>query len=147
LTRKVLEAAAASGIPVGFYGGSPTVLAALLDVVRRRFPGIQIGFAEAPPFRRLTPDEDERVTAAIRNSGVRILFVGLGSPKQDRWMHGHTARLPAVMLGVGAAFDFLSGAKAQAPLWMQCNGLEWAFRLGTEPRRLWRRYLSQHPSL
>jgi N-acetylglucosaminyldiphosphoundecaprenol N-acetyl-beta-D-mannosaminyltransferase len=82
---------------------------------------------------------------AIRNSGARIVLVGLGSPKQDRWMHAHRDRIPAVMLGVGAAFDFLAGVKPQAPAWMQQNGLEWAFRLATEPRRLWRRYLKQNP--
>ena len=76
---------------------------------------------------------------------MRILFVGLGSPKQDRWMHAHQDRVPAVMLGVGAAFDFLAGAKPQAPRWMRSSGLEWAFRLASEPRRLWRRYLTQNP--
>jgi N-acetylglucosaminyldiphosphoundecaprenol N-acetyl-beta-D-mannosaminyltransferase len=82
---------------------------------------------------------------AIREAGVRMLFVGLGSPKQDCWMHAHKDRVQAVMLGVGAAFDFLAGAKPQAPRWMQSSGLEWAFRLATEPRRLWRRYLTQNP--
>jgi len=85
------------------------------------------------------------VVEEIREAGVRILFVGLGTPKQDRWMHSHRGRIPAVMLGVGAAFDFLTGAKPQAPRWMQQNGLEWLFRLCTEPRRLWRRYLIQNP--
>jgi len=145
LMPAVLEAAAAAGIPVGFYGGSEMVLARLLAVVRRRFPAIHIAFAKAPPFRPLTPEEDEHTIAAIQDSGARILFVGLGSPKQDRWMYAHTARIPAVMLGVGAAFDFVAGAKPQAPLWMQRHGLEWSFRLATEPGRLWRRYLKQNP--
>ena len=145
LMPTVLEAAAAARIPVGFYGGSDTVLARLLEVVRRRFPALHIAFAEAPPFRRPTPEEDEHTIAAIQDSGARILFIGLGSPKQDRWMYAHTARISAVMLGVGAAFDFLAGAKPQAPPWMQRSGLEWTFRLATEPRRLWRRYLKQNP--
>ena len=145
LTPKVLEAASAAGVPVGFYGGSETVLPRLLAAVRNRFPALHVAFAEAPPFRPLTPGEDERTIAAIQKSGARILFVGLGSPKQDRWMYAHTARIPAVLLGVGAAFDFLAGAKPQAPRWMQNSGLEWAFRLATEPRRLGRRYLSQNP--
>ena len=101
-----------------------------------------------PRLRRsgeLTAEEDRRTTQAIQDAGVRILFVGLGSPKQDRWMHAHKDRVPAVMLGVGAAFDFLAGAKPQAPRWMQSSGLEWAFRLASEPRRLWRRYLTQNP--
>jgi N-acetylglucosaminyldiphosphoundecaprenol N-acetyl-beta-D-mannosaminyltransferase len=76
---------------------------------------------------------------------VRILFIGLSTPKQERWMYAHRGRVDAVMLGVGAAFDFLAGAKPQAPRWMQKRGLEWLFRLATEPRRLWRRYLGQNP--
>jgi N-acetylglucosaminyldiphosphoundecaprenol N-acetyl-beta-D-mannosaminyltransferase len=115
-------------------------------VVQERFPGLEVAYAEAPPFRPLTEDEGARITEAINQSGARILFVGLGSPKQDRWMHQHRDDVQAVMLGVGAAFDFLAGAKAQAPRWMQSSGLEWAFRLATEPRRLWRRYLKQNPA-
>lgn len=141
----LLEAAAEAGIPVGFYGGTDTVLANLISRVKQRFPQLQVAYAEAPPFRTLTPEEDRRTMLAIREAGVRMLFVGLGSPKQDCWMHAHKDRVQAVMLGVGAAFDFLAGAKPQAPRWMQSSGLEWAFRLATEPRRLWRRYLTQNP--
>jgi N-acetylglucosaminyldiphosphoundecaprenol N-acetyl-beta-D-mannosaminyltransferase len=114
-------------------------------VAAARFPDLRITYAYAPPFRSLTPEEDDEVVRAIRKAGVRILFVGLGSPKQDRWMHAHHGRIAAVMLGVGAAFDFLAGTKPQAPRWMQARGLEWLFRLCTEPRRLWRRYVSQNP--
>jgi N-acetylglucosaminyldiphosphoundecaprenol N-acetyl-beta-D-mannosaminyltransferase len=142
----VLSSAAAEGIEIGFYGGTRQALAKLQDNCRRRFPALKIVYAESPPFRALARDEDERVRAAIENSGARILFVGLGSPKQDHWMFEHCSRLSAVMLGVGAAFDFLSGTKLQAPRWMQQSGLEWLFRLMTEPRRLWRRYLFQNPS-
>lgn len=145
LMARVLRAAADAGIPVGFYGGTVPLLTHLVALVKVRFPRLQVAYAEAPPFRTLAPEEDRRTTQAIRDAGVRILFVGLGSPKQDRWMHAHQDRLQAVMLGVGAAFDFLAGAKPQAPRWMQSSGLEWAFRLATEPRRLWRRYLSQNP--
>jgi N-acetylglucosaminyldiphosphoundecaprenol N-acetyl-beta-D-mannosaminyltransferase len=137
----VLDAAADAGIPVGFYGGTADVLARL----KKRFPRVRVAFAESPPFRELTAEEDRRTVEAIRNSGARIVFVGLGSPKQDRWMHAHKDRVQAVMLGVGAAFDFLAGAKLQAPRWMRASGLEWTFRLATEPRRLWRRYLTQNP--
>ena len=104
-----------------------------------------MGLLNSLPFRSPTLEEDEQVTREINASGVRILFGGLGSPKQDRWMHAHQGRVNAVMLGVGAAFDFLAGAKPQAPGWMRRSGLEWLFRLATEPRRLWRRYLSQNP--
>ena len=145
LTLAVLEAAAACGVKVGFLGGGEAVLGRLTAAMRRRFPDLEIAFAESPPFRPLTPEEDSRVTNTINAAGAGILFVGLGSPKQDRWMHAHRGRVNAVMLGVGAAFDFLAGAKPQAPRWMQRAGLEWLFRLASEPRRLWRRYLTQNP--
>jgi N-acetylglucosaminyldiphosphoundecaprenol N-acetyl-beta-D-mannosaminyltransferase len=145
LTPIVLRAAAEAGITVGFYGGTEAVLGRLLAIVKSRFPGLKVGFSQAPPFREVTADEDEETVEAIRAADVRILFVGLGSPKQDYWMHAHRGRLRAVMLGVGAAFDFMTGTKPQAPRWMQRSGLEWLFRLATEPRRLWRRYLTQNP--
>ena len=101
--------------------------------------------ALAPPFRPLSEAEDGRIVGEICQSGARILFVGLGAPKQERWMAAHRGSIPAVMLGVGAAFDFLSGVKPQAPAWMQSSGLEWLFRFSTEPRRLWWRYLKHNP--
>jgi N-acetylglucosaminyldiphosphoundecaprenol N-acetyl-beta-D-mannosaminyltransferase len=145
LTPVVLGAAERAGVPVGFYGASPGTLERLFTVVRRRYPALEIAYAFAPPFRPLAPAEDAAVTGRIRSSGARILFVGLSTPKQERWMAAHRGRIPAVMLGVGAAFDFLAGAKRQAPRWMQNHGLEWLFRLGTEPRRLGRRYLKHNP--
>ena len=145
LMPALLAAASAEGIPVGFYGGSPDVLERLIGLAKRQFPGLRVAYAESPPFRQLTAAEDERTARAIEQAGVRILFVGLGSPKQDRWMHTQHGRIGAVMLGVGAAFDFFAGAKPQAPVWMRRSGLEWAFRLATEPKRLWRRYLKQNP--
>ena len=100
----------------------------------------------SPPFRPLTPEEDTAVVDAINAARPDIVWVGLSTPKQERWMASHVGRIEApVMIGVGAAFDFLAGEKKQAPLWMQRNGLEWLFRLVTEPRRLWRRYLSIVP--
>jgi N-acetylglucosaminyldiphosphoundecaprenol N-acetyl-beta-D-mannosaminyltransferase len=145
LMSGLLEAAGDAGVPVGFYGGTPPLLARLAARNRLRFPRLRMVYAEAPPFREPTLEEDRRTIQSIQDAGVRILFVGLGSPKQDRWMHAHKNRVQAVMLGVGAAFDFLAGAKPQAPRWMQSSGLEWAFRLVSEPRRLWRRYLTQNP--
>ena len=141
----VLESAARHGVPVGFYGGSKAVLNALLRKTAIRFPGLRVAYAWSPPFRALAPEEDAAQVQAMNDAGVRILFVGLGSPKQDRWMHAHQCNIHAVMLGVGAAFDFLAGAKPQAPRWMQRSGLEWLFRLSTEPLRLGPRYLSQNP--
>ena len=99
----------------------------------------------SPPFRPLTEDEDEAVVRRISDAGVRWLFVGLGCPKQERWITAHKGRIPAVLFAVGAAFDFIAGTKPQAPRWMMRNGLEWAFRLGSEPRRLAGRYFKTIP--
>jgi N-acetylglucosaminyldiphosphoundecaprenol N-acetyl-beta-D-mannosaminyltransferase len=145
LTPVLLRAAEENGLPVGFYGATPEVLALLLARLRHRFPQIRINYAYAPPFRPLAAEEDASIVGEIERAGVRILFVGLSTPKQERWMAAHRGRIPAVMIGVGAAFDFLAGVKPQAPRWMQRSGLEWLFRLATEPRRLWRRYLKHNP--
>ena len=111
----------------------------------RAVSALQIAYAFSPPFRPLTPVEDEEIVAAINRSGARILFIGLNTPKQDYWMAAHRGRVQAVMLGVGAAFDFIAGTKRQAPRWMMRIGMEWFFRLATEPRRLWKRYLKHNP--
>jgi len=145
LTPLILDRAARTAVPVGFYGASRPVLARLIRAVRQRLPALEIAYAYAPPFRPLTPAEDEMIIREINASGARILFVGLSTPKQERWMASHRGRLAAVMLGVGAAFDFLAGVKPQAPRWMMRAGLEWLFRLFREPRRLWRRYLKHNP--
>jgi N-acetylglucosaminyldiphosphoundecaprenol N-acetyl-beta-D-mannosaminyltransferase len=145
LTVHVLERAAAEMVTIGFYGGSPEVLARLLDACRRRFPDLCIAYAYAPPFRQLTAEEDATVVREINGSGARVLFVGLGCPKQECWMALHKGQVNAVMLGVGAALDFLAGVKREAPVWMQHAGIEWLFRLATEPRRLWRRYAYHNP--
>jgi N-acetylglucosaminyldiphosphoundecaprenol N-acetyl-beta-D-mannosaminyltransferase len=145
LVPRVCRVARDEGIAVGFYGGTPESLSGIVAALSGRFPGLQVSYRSSPPFRPLRPEEDERVCDEIRRSGVRILFVGLGAPKQERWMAEHRGRVPAVMIGVGAAFDFLAGHKKQAPRWMQDAGLEWAFRLSQEPRRLWKRYLYGNP--
>lgn len=145
LTLHVCEAAAREGVPIALYGGTPESLEAFAGVLRSRYPGLDLACLIAPPFRPLTPEEDERYTEQIRASGARIVFVGIGCPKQERWMAAHTAQLPAVLLGVGAAFDFHSGRVRQAPGVMQNLGLEWLFRLVMEPRRLWKRYAKHNP--
>jgi len=145
LTPIVLAAATREGVPVGFYGASPEVLSQLLSVVRKEFPSLRIAYAYSPPFRRLEAAEDQAIQREINESGARILFVGMSSPKQDQWMMAHRGKVHAVMIGVGAAFDFLAGVKPQAPRWMMRCGLEWCFRLATEPKRLWRRYLRHNP--
>ncbi len=125
-----------------FYGGAPGVAEILAARLQERNPGLLVAGVYSPPFRALTPEEDCQVVARINASQPDIIWVGISTPKQERWMSEHTGRLTApVMVGVGAAFDFLSGRKKQAPHWMQRAGLEWLFRLGSEPRRLWRRYL------
>jgi N-acetylglucosaminyldiphosphoundecaprenol N-acetyl-beta-D-mannosaminyltransferase len=144
LTPLVCQEAARRGIPVGFYGGQDDVLDDLAAALDGRFPGLRIVYRWSPPFRALTAEEEARVRDDLRRSGARVLFVGLGTPKQERWMADHKD-LPLVMLGVGAAFDFLSGRKRQAPPALQRLGLEWLYRLVHEPRRLWRRYLYRNP--
>lgn len=128
------------------YGGAPGVAERLATALRARFPGLQIVGVHTPPFRPLTADEDAQVVRTINESGADVVWVGLGSPKQEHWMAAHLGRLRApVMLGVGAAFDFHAGTLRRAPVWMQRSGLEWLYRLAAEPRRLWRRYLLMAP--
>jgi len=128
------------------YGGLEGVPEKLAESLRRRFPKLQIVGVYSPPFRPLTKDEDECVIQKVNQAKPDIVWVGLSTPKQEYWMHEHLQRITApVMVGVGAAFDFHAGLKKQAPRWMQRSGLEWFFRLVTEPRRLWRRYLINNP--
>ena len=145
LMRLVCRRAEECGLPIGLYGGSPEALERLRERLVARHPLLRVAFAASPPFRPETEEEDASTVQAIEASGARILFVGLGCPKQERWMAAHRESLPCVMVGVGAAFDFLAGLKPQAPGWLQRAGLEWLFRLASEPRRLWRRYLIHNP--
>ncbi len=129
-----------------FYGGDTGVPERLADRLRARFPRLEVVGGYSPPFRALTPDEDAAVVERINAAAPDIVWVGLSTPKQERWMFDHRSRIAApVLVGVGAAFDFHAGLKPQAPRWMQRNGLEWMFRLYQEPRRLWRRYLKNNP--
>ena len=145
LTLKLCARAAALGVSVGFYGGTPDVMDRLLSSLRREFPTIRIGFHHCPPFRPTSRAEDEAVVKELQLSDTHLLFVGLGCPKQERWIASNFSSSGAVMLAVGAAFDFIAGEKKQAPQILQRMGLEWFFRLSVEPRRLWRRYLYQNP--
>jgi N-acetylglucosaminyldiphosphoundecaprenol N-acetyl-beta-D-mannosaminyltransferase len=124
-----------------FYGGGPGTAELLADSLRQRY-GIVVAGTYCPPFRPLTKEEQHDVTSRIAASSPEVLWVGLSTPKQEKWMHQNRQQLPVqVMLGVGAAFDFNSGQARQAPAWMRENGLEWLFRLLMQPQRLWRRYL------
>ena len=141
LTRMLCQRAAAGTIPVGFVGGRETTLRAVVEEMRRDNPGLDVAYAHSPPFRPMTPEEMEAIAKDVAASGCGILFVGLGCPNQENWMANQRGRIGCVMLGVGAAFDFIAGTVPEAPRWMQRLGLEWVHRLACEPRRLWRRYL------
>jgi N-acetylglucosaminyldiphosphoundecaprenol N-acetyl-beta-D-mannosaminyltransferase len=137
---------AATGRRHFFYGGAPGVPDELAARLRERFPGLVVAGAYSPPYRPLADLEDEEIVRRINDAAPDIVWVGLSTPKQERWMHDHLGRVTApALVGVGAAFDFVSGRKPQAPRWMQRSGLEWTFRLACEPRRLWRRYLLNNP--
>jgi N-acetylglucosaminyldiphosphoundecaprenol N-acetyl-beta-D-mannosaminyltransferase len=141
LMWRYLALEAPKGGKVYLYGATETTLDRLRARLGREFPGLQVVGAESPPFRPCTPTEDAAQVDRINSSGAHVVFVGLGCPKQEFWMAQHRGRINAVMIGVGAAFDFHAGVQARAPEWMQHHGLEWAYRLVREPRRLWRRYL------
>ncbi len=131
----------ATGLPIYCYGSSTATLHALELNLRRSFPQLHIAGTASPPYRPLTPEEDSAVVDRINASGARIVFVGLGCPKQEYWMAEHRGKVRGVMIGVGAAFDFHAGTLRRAPGWMQRCGLEWLHRVVSEPRRLWKRYL------
>lgn len=135
------------GLPIGHFllGGSPQALSGLREAVQRRWPAAKIVGAESPPFRELTDDELSGQEQRIRESGATMVWVGLGTPKQDFAAARLAAETRSTVLAVGAAFDFISGSKPQAPRWMQRSGTEWAYRLAREPRRLGRRYLWGNP--
>jgi N-acetylglucosaminyldiphosphoundecaprenol N-acetyl-beta-D-mannosaminyltransferase len=141
----VLERAEKEQIPVGFYGSDEPTLKKLVLNMHERFPSLLVNYIFSPPFRKLDNREDIGIIKAINDSKIRILFVGLGCPKQELWMAEHKEKISTVMLGVGAAFDFHAGKKPQAPQWMQTIGMEWLFRILHEPRRLARRYLYHNP--
>jgi len=129
-----------------FYGGAEGVADLLASRLEKRFPGLVVAGTFCPPFRPLTDAEDEEIIRRIRAAEPDLVWVGLSTPKQERWMRSHVDRLgEAVLLGVGAAFDFHAGLKPQAPSWMQRIGLEWLFRMLSEPRRLGPRYLVNNP--
>jgi N-acetylglucosaminyldiphosphoundecaprenol N-acetyl-beta-D-mannosaminyltransferase len=138
---RLCEAAAAHGLPVYFYGGDQASMARLVDALRERVPTLPVAGSEVPPMLPRQPDFEPATAERIRRSGARLVFVGLGCPKQEFWMQAHRAHLDAVMVGVGQAFGIAAGTVPEAPAWMRRSGLEWLFRLASEPRRLWRRYL------
>jgi len=141
LMWEVCRNAQSRGLRVFLYGSTPDTLEALEHHLLRAFPDLMLAGAVSPPFRALSDSEDEAMVRRIEASGAQILLVGLGCPRQEVWMLAHRGRINAVMIGVGAAFDFHAGKLSRAPNWMRSSGLEWLFRLTCEPRRLWKRYL------
>jgi exopolysaccharide biosynthesis WecB/TagA/CpsF family protein len=142
LTLDVLREAAAKKIPVFFYGSHQLTLNKLRDNLVKKFPNLQIVGMQPDRFRESTEEEKELDRQIIIASGVRLVFVGRGCPRQERWVAENKNHLPAVLLAVGAAFDFHAGTVKQAPAWIQKRGLEWLYRLVQEPGRLWKRYLT-----
>lgn len=134
------------GLGIALVGGKDDeVLATLKSKLLARFPRLDIAFAYSPPFRALTDDEEKALVTGIQKSGAKMIFVGLGCPKQERWMAAHQPLFSAMMIGVGAAFDFNAGIVAPSPDWVHKAGLEWLYRLVSEPKRLWKRYFSTSP--
>jgi N-acetylglucosaminyldiphosphoundecaprenol N-acetyl-beta-D-mannosaminyltransferase len=141
LMWKYLREAERYGQTVFFYGSTEETLEKLRKTFAFHFPRLSVGGYVAPPFRLLSTEEDDDIVQQINDSGAHVVFVALGCPKQEKWMAEHRGRIDAVMVGVGAAFDYHAGVIRRAPLWWQKNGLEWLYRLGSEPRRLFRRYM------
>lgn len=124
-----------------FYGTTEQTLELLKDNLERKYPNLRIAGMYAPPFRQLTREEDDEIIQKINDSKADFLWVGLGAPKQEIWMADHKNKVHAVMIGVGAGFDFHAGVVKRAPVWMQRCGLEWLYRLFQDPKRLWKRYV------
>jgi N-acetylglucosaminyldiphosphoundecaprenol N-acetyl-beta-D-mannosaminyltransferase len=141
LLLEVVRGGLAEGLRHFFYGSTPAVLAALTEELRARYPGVEIVGAHSPPFGPVTSEQADEVVAQVDASGAHIVWVGLGTPKQDELVDRLRGRTTGACVPIGAAFDFVAGTQRRAPVWMRRLGLEWAHRLATEPRRLWRRYL------
>ncbi|MEM1126798.1 MAG: WecB/TagA/CpsF family glycosyltransferase [Bacteroidota bacterium] len=145
LMLRVCERAAAAGVRIGLYGATEDCLVQLSARLQAQFPTLDIACQIAPPFGELEAAQEAAYVEQINAAQVGLLFVGLGCPKQERWMYRQRGRIQAVMMGVGAAFDFHAGLKPRAPSWIRRTGLEWAYRLMREPRRLWKRNVKHSP--
>lgn len=146
LTIKVVEQAAAEGLPIYLYGSTDEVLETFASNLTAQFPDLKIAGSEPSKFRANEPGEPEKIAARITESGARVVLVGLGCPRQEIFAHAMRAHLDLPLLAVGAAFDYHAGNLRKPPEWMQKRGLEWLWRLGLEPKRLWRRYLILNPA-
>lgn len=137
----VLKLSAQTGWRHYFYGSTPETLEKLRLTLEEKYPGAQIAGMYSPPFRPMTEEEDEQIIAQINESKPDFVWVGLGAPKQEAWMAAHQRKVQGLMVGVGAAFDYLAGNIQRAPQWMQKCNLEWLYRLLQDPKRLFKRYL------
>ena len=146
LMMHVLEEAETEGWRIGLFGGHPERLPLLESNLLERFPKLKIEFSESPPFRELSDEEEDSLRTRMNEAELDVVWVGLGCPKQERWMREHREHIQGIFVGVGAAFDFHAGKLRQAPSWMQATGLEWLFRLACEPRRLFGRYAKTNPT-
>ena len=141
LMWKYLGEAEKLGQSVFFYGSTEKTLERLRENLNRHFPQLRIAGMHSPHFCEVDEEQDKTEVGMINRSGANVAFIGLGCPKQEKWMAAHRGRVSATMIGVGAAFDYHAGVIKRAPLWWQKNGLEWLYRVATEPRRLFMRYL------
>lgn len=145
LTLKICERAAADELPIFLYGSTQQVLDRLSRNLQMKFPNLIVAGMQADRFRDASPEEDQQDIQTINQSGARIVLVGRGCPRQEKWVATHLGKIEVAMIAVGAAFDFHAGTLPQAPKLLQDYGLEWLFRLVNEPKRLWRRYLILNP--
>lgn len=145
LTLRLIEAAANEAVPVYFYGSKSETLELLSTRLQAKYPNLKIAGMEPSKFRQITEEEKEQVVARIKDSGAKLVFVGLGCPRQEVWAYEYRQALSMPLIAVGAAFDFHAGTLPQAPSWMQDRGLEWVFRFWQEPTRLWKRYVILNP--
>jgi N-acetylglucosaminyldiphosphoundecaprenol N-acetyl-beta-D-mannosaminyltransferase len=146
LMLEVCGAAADAGLPIYLYGSRPEVLEHLRVNLEERFPGLKVAGSEPSKFRTTTAEEKAEIVARIQGSGARIVFVGLGCPRQEVFTYEYREALSMPCLAVGAAFDYHAGLMDEPPAWMQRSGLQWAYRLAQDPRRLWKRYLKLNPA-
>ena len=138
--KEILKISAEEGYCHYFYGSTQKTLDKLKRIIEKKYPGVQVAGMYSPPFRPLSKEEDEEIIRMINESQADFVWVGLGAPKQERWMHEHQGRINGFMIGVGAAFDYEAGNIDRAPMWMQKANLEWLYRLLQEPKRLFKRY-------
>lgn len=139
---EVLKISAKHGWKHYFYGSTQETLDKMKSELEKAYPGLQIVGMYSPPFRPMTDDEDKEIVDAINIASPDFFWVGLGAPKQEKWMAAHQGKVKGLMVGVGAAFDYYAGNIKRAPRWMQKMNLEWMYRLMQDPRRLWKRYVS-----